>query len=51
MKRKKLLEPPVVAFYELGMESPVLSGSMNSGVETEGQEIEELDYSGNGWDL
>ena len=50
MKRKELFEPPVVAVFELGMESPVLAGSMTPGAETEGQEVKEFDYSGNDWD-
>lgn len=50
MKRKELFEPPVVAVFELGMESPILAGSMTPGAETEGQVVEEFDYSGNDWD-
>ena len=50
MKRKKLFEAPKVTVFELGMESPVLVTSSSYEVETEGQEVRELDYTGNDWD-
>ena len=50
MKRKELFEPPVVTVIDLRMSGTVLAASVHENVRTEGQDYEELDYSGGGWD-
>ena len=49
MKRAEKYESPEVTVFELVMSDCMIQGSIKSGVETEGQDFEELDYSDGSW--
>lgn len=50
IKEKKIYVRPESQLFEVGLSGWILATSVQSGVETEGQDYDEKDYSGNGWD-
>lgn len=48
--KKKTYQIPEVQVFEMDLFGEILQSSVQSGVETEGQDYDEKDYSGNGWD-